>query len=161
MNADLDQAVGLFDAPRAEVPVRPQHAEMPTNLPVESHWRWRLRMAERIALEIDPDRFGVKAIYVIGSVKNASAGPCSDVDLLIHVTGDGPEREQLGLWLEGWSEALAEMNYLRTGYQTGGLLDVHYLTDEDIERRSSYAAKIGAATDAARELPLAPRDPAS
>jgi hypothetical protein len=46
------------------------------------------------------------------------------------------------------------MNYLRTGYKTQGLLDVHYVTDEDIATRTSYASKIGAVTDAARPLQL-------
>ena len=62
------------------------------------------------------------------------------------------------MWLEGWSRALAEMNYLRTGYHTEGLLDVHFVTDEDIARGTSYAAKIGAVTDAARPLALAPSE---
>jgi len=35
-----------------------------------------------------------------------------------------------------------------------GLLDVHFVTDEDIRNRTSYAVKIGAVTDAARELAL-------
>jgi hypothetical protein len=48
------------------------------------------------------------------------------------------------------------MNELRTGYQTEGLLDVHYVTDEDVANGSSFAAKIGAVTDAARPLALAP-----
>jgi hypothetical protein len=49
---------------------------------------------------------------------------------------------------------LAEMNYLRTGYSTDGLLDVHIITDEDVANKTSYAVKIGAVTDAARPLPL-------
>ena len=35
-----------------------------------------------------------------------------------------------------------------------GLLDVHIVTDEDIARKTSYAVKIGAVTDAARPLAL-------
>jgi pyruvate,water dikinase len=46
------------------------------------------------------------------------------------------------------------MNYLRTGYRTDGLLDVHLVTDEDIAKSTSYAVKIDAVTDAARPLPL-------
>ena len=46
------------------------------------------------------------------------------------------------------------MNYIRTGYKSDGLLDVHIVTDEDIAKKTSYAVKIGAVTDAARELPL-------
>jgi pyruvate,water dikinase len=58
-------------------------------------------------------------------------------------------------WLDGWSLCLSEMNFLRTGYKSERLLvDAHYVTDDDIARKSSYASKIGAVTDAARPLPL-------
>ena len=56
--------------------------------------------------------------------------------------------------MEGWGRCLSELNYLRTGYRTENLLDMHLVTDEDIAARDSYAAKIGAVTDAARELKL-------
>ena len=42
------------------------------------------------------------------------------------------QRRALELWLEGWSLCLAEMNFLRTGYRSQGLLDVHFVTDDDI-----------------------------
>jgi hypothetical protein len=112
-------------------------------------------MAQRIAATLDAFRFGVKAAYVFGSTKNGTAGPASDIDLLLHVEdAEGERRRALDTWLDGWSQALAEANYLRTGYRTGGLLDVHCVTDEDLSRGNSYAAKIGAVTDAARPLPL-------
>ena len=111
-------------------------------------------MAERIAAELDAGRFGVKALYVFGSAKNATAGPNSDLDLLVHDGGAGRRRMELALWLDGWSKSLAEMNYLRTGYRSEGLLDVHYVTDKDIENKTSYAIKIGAVTDPARPLQI-------
>jgi hypothetical protein len=58
------------------------------------------------------------------------------------------------LWLEGWSRCLSEINFLRTGCRTEGLLDVHLITDADITARSSYAVKIDAITDPARKLPM-------
>ncbi len=57
-------------------------------------------------------------------------------------------------WLQGWSSSLAEMNYLRTGHQSTGLLDVQFVTDEDITLKRGYAAKIDAATNPARPLRL-------
>jgi len=111
-------------------------------------------MAERLAAEMDAERFGVAAAYVFGSTKNGTAGPCSDIDLLIHFKGSAEQERELRHWLEGWSLCLSEMNYLRTGYRTDGLLDVHIVTDEDIARRDSFAIKIGAVTDPAQELPL-------
>jgi hypothetical protein len=47
------------------------------------------------------------------------------------------------------------MNYLKTGYTSKGLLDVHIVTNEDIAKRTSYAIKIGAITDPAQPLKLA------
>jgi hypothetical protein len=111
-------------------------------------------MVERLAGEFDASRFGVVGLYLIGSTKNATAGPASDIDLLVHFRGTEEQREALELWFEGWSLCLGEMNYLRTGERTGGLLDVHFVSDEDVAKRSSYAIKIGAVTDAARPLSL-------
>ena len=104
--------------------------------------------------QLDRSQFGVKAFYLIGSTKNATAGPRSDIDLLLHFEGTEEQRKELMLWLEGWSRCLAEMNFLRTGYRSDGLLDVHLITDIDIAERSPYSVKIGAVTDPARELPM-------
>jgi len=152
MNGEIDEAVGCL-APPADGGGRPS-ASGGTGEPAQELWRWRLRMAEALAADLDPERFGVQAIYVFGSTKNATAGPGSDIDLLVHVTGDPEKRKALETWIEGWSLALAEMNFQRAGYRGDGLLDVHYLTDEDIARGDSYASRIGAVTDAARPLPL-------
>jgi hypothetical protein len=96
----------------------------------------------------------VKGFYIFGSTKNGTAGPGSDIDILIHFGGTPQQRALLNAWLEGWSLCLDEINYLRTGYRVGGLLDVQIVTDEDIAAKNSYAAKIGAVTDAARPLPM-------
>lgn len=151
MNADLDQAVA-FVAP-------PSHQQIETDPGVTErssveHWRWRFRMAQRIAAQLDPEKTGVKAFYLIGSTKNATAGPASDIDIMLHFVGSDEQRRDLLFWLEGWSRCLSELNFLRTGYRTNGLLDVHLITDVDIQEKSSYAVKIDAITDAARRLPL-------
>lgn len=152
MNAELDEAVGVLGtAGEADEAVESAPTEVAASSP--AHWRWRMRMAKRIAALADPARFDIRRMYVFGSTKNATAGPGSDLDLLVHVGDDAARREELLVWLDGWSHALAEMNYLRTGYRSDGLLDVHLVTDEDIARRSSFAVKIGAVTDAARPLP--------
>ncbi len=153
MNADLDQAVGLLGEPSGQaVQAAPRPAA--EGVVAGDHWRWRLLMAERLAAQLDAERFGVEAIYLFGSSKNATAGPGSDIDLLVHFVGDDAQRAALSQWFEGWSLCLAEMNYLRTGVRSDGLLDVHLVTDRDIAERSSYAIKIGAVTDAARELSM-------
>ncbi len=157
MNSDLDEAIGMLASPEQRVTeISPgSMGKIPPN--PEGFWRWRMQMAEHIAHELDPDRFGVAAMYVLGSTKNASAGPASDIDLLLHHRGTPEQRHDLEIWLQGWSLALGKVNYLRTGYTNPELLDVHIITDDDIAQRTSFAAKIDAVTDAALELPLGPR----
>jgi pyruvate, water dikinase len=154
MNADLDEAIGMLGRPATAGELREGAKPLVAEEHVEEHWRWRMQMAERIAAHLEPERFGVKAFYVFGSAKNATAGPGSDLDLLVHFDGSDAQRQALCEWLEGWSLALDEINFLRTGYRSGKLLDVHVITDADIAARNPFAAKIGAVTDPARPLPL-------
>jgi predicted nucleotidyltransferase len=159
MNAETEEALGMFAVPTGASaaalgvePGVPERARAATL--TDEHWRWRLGMAERIALDADPKRFGLRGMYVFGSTKNATAGPGSDIDLLVHFDGTNEQRRALELWLEGWSMCLAEVNYLRTGQLSDGLLDVHVVTDDDLARQTSYAVKINAVTDPARPLKL-------
>jgi hypothetical protein len=151
MNADLDEAVGLLSQPKSTGDIREEKEEY-LEQPSEEYWRWRLYMAERIAAKLNPSIFPVKALYIFGSTKNAMAGPGSDIDLLVHFDGSEKQKRELLAWLHGWSFCLSELNFLRTGYKTDGLLDIHIVTDEDILKKTSYAVKIGAVTDAARPL---------
>jgi hypothetical protein len=116
------------------------------------HWQWRLQAAERIAANLDAEKYGVAGFYIIGSVNNATAGPESDIDLLIHFRGTDTQRQELLTWLDGWNCCLSDENQQRTGYKISNLLDVHLVSDEDIRNRTSYAIKIGAVSDAARPL---------
>ena len=159
MNAESEEALGMFAAPSGSSPAtagsEPAIAERAPAAPLtEEHWRWRLGMAERIALDADPQRFGIRGMYVFGSTKNATARAGSDIDLLVHFHGTEEQRRALEMWLEGWSACLAEVNYLRTGEVSDGLLDVHIVTDDDLARQTSFAAKINAVTDPARPLKL-------
>ena len=117
-----------------------------------------MRSAERIAGMLDPKRFGVAAIYVIGSTKDGTSGPASDIDLIVHFRGSDAQRKHLECWFGAWNDCLDEINYMKTGYKTGGLLDVHYVTDNDIEKKTKYAAMIDAETDPARLLELGNHD---
>ncbi len=159
LNADLDEAVGVLMDPVPQEGVgeavgRSRRRRQVQPSQQDDYWQWRMRMAERIASLMDPDRFGIKGMWVFGSTKNATAGPGSDIDLLVHFDGTPDQRARLEFWLEGWSLSLDEANYLRTGYRSKGLLDVHFITDADIEARTSYAVKIRAVTDPARPLIL-------
>lgn len=158
MNSELDEAIAFLADPADVVRGEPAKSAPARTATSDDSWRWRMRMAESIAAKLDADRFGVKGLYLIGSTKNATAGPSSDIDLVVHTDGKAEHRDALDSWFEGWSLCLAELNYQRTGYRTGPLLDVHYVTDEDIAAGSSYAAKIGAVTDPALQLELGRRE---
>jgi len=154
MNAEAEQAVAFLSPPRPATPGAADGgftAEVPVRA-VEDHARWRARMARRIAANLDRERFGVVGLYLIGSAKHETAGAGSDIDLLVHMRGTDRQRADLELWMEAWSQALAEMNYLRSGQRVDGLVDAHIITDEDIARGDSYASKIDAPTDPAKKL---------
>jgi hypothetical protein len=153
MNAELNRAVGLLTVPGKENTL-PTERDLLEEVHPENYWHWRYHMAEQIAGQIDPEQSGVAGIYLFGSTMNGTAGPASSIDILIHFKGSNAQRETLVKWLEGWSLCLDEMNYLRTGYRSRGLLDFHIVTDEDIENKTSYAVKINAVTNAASPLKM-------
>ncbi len=165
MNADDDRAVAYLTStePALEKAAsRTQAAHrmdvgLPVSAHVEDHWHWRLHFAEKIAASISPAKHGVAAMYLFGSAKNASAGPKSDIDLLIHFRGTEEQKVILLEWLDGWSICLSELNFLRCGVTTNGLLDIQFVSDDDIAARRGFAARIDAASDAARPLKLKER----
>jgi hypothetical protein len=154
LNGELDEALACFADPAAGA--APRFVAPGASAAGDEHWRWRLRMARRLAAEAGRLDLGVKAVYLTGSTKNATAGPGSDLDLIVHCDEDPARRARLEAWLQGWSLCLAEINYLRTGYASAGLLDAHLVTDEDFARGTSHTARIAAVTDPARPLPLSP-----
>jgi len=156
MNADQSEAIGYFATEVEEIHLL-ESGDQPgliKSKPQDDHWGWRLQAVETIATHLDPERFGVKGLYLMGSTKNATAGPKSDIDLLVHIQGTGESRLALETWLEAWSLSLDESNFQRTGYKSDGLLDIHYITDEDIQKQTSYAVRIGAVNDPARPLKM-------
>jgi pyruvate, water dikinase len=157
MSGDEGEAIAYFathdDTVQEESDRLPGRKQIVDSNPDE-HWLWRQRMAETLASEIDSLRYGVKGIYLFGSTKNATSGPCSDIDLLIHVNEDESTRELLESYIEGWDVCLSEINYIRTGFKTESILDVHIITDRNIEEKQSYAVKIGSVADPARPLEM-------
>jgi hypothetical protein len=118
----------------------------------DEHWKWRLLMAQTIAYKMDFAALGVSNVYVIGSTKNGTAGPASDLDLIVHFHGDELQRKMLKCWIEGWSLCLSEMNFMKTGYESNGLIDLHIITDEDIKNKTSYAVMLKSSSNSAKLL---------
>lgn len=116
------------------------------------HWRWRAQIAQVIADSLNFEQFGIIGVYIIGSTKNAMAGPLSDIDLMIHHAGTDQQVQELVQRIDRWGQAVAEMNFYRTSQKTENLIDLHLVTNEDIAQKTSYAVMIGRSTDGARLL---------
>lgn len=154
MNADLEKAIAYLEKPKSDKNIRPVTLDPGDTFADkdDQEWKWRHYMAEQIAYHIDMQGLGVKAVYLFGSTNHCTARLNSDIDLLIHFDGTDKQKQKLDTWLNGWSVALSELNYLKTGYKSEGLLDVHYITDQDIRDQTSYAIKIGSVYDPAYPL---------
>jgi len=107
------------------------------------HWRWRQRFAERIAAAIDPEGFGVKAVYLLGSTEAGDANVGSDIDLLVVWNGDAGRLAELQLWLEGWSLCLAEVSFQLYGLPSEGLLDVKFIRSTEANEELQSFARAG------------------
>ncbi len=153
MNADEDRAVGIL-VPPGRPPEMPTEETRPGEASREGHWRWRLRMAERIAGAGRRREVRRRGDVRLRQREERDRGAGERHRHARPLPRNGGAARALETWLEGWSLCLDEMNFLRTGIRSGGLLDVHLVTDEDIAARSSYAVKIGNVTDAAWEIPI-------
>jgi pyruvate,water dikinase len=118
------------------------------------HQTWRAQKIEEIAQALDPALYGIQDMYLIGSTKDGSAGPTSDIDLLVHFKGTEEQKDKLLVWFDEWGKKLARENKERTGYETEGLLDVHIITDEDIKKKNSWASHITSPYQTVRKIPL-------
>lgn len=118
------------------------------------HLTWRTMKIDEITQALDPELYGIQGMYLIGSTKDGSAGPTSDIDLLVHFKGTEEQKDKLMAWFDEWGKKLAKENKERTGYDTDGLLDVHIITDEDIRRKSSWASHITSPYQTVRKLTL-------
>jgi predicted nucleotidyltransferase len=119
----------------------------------EEHWKWRKEMAGELTQCIDFEGLGIEAIYLIGSVKEATAGPASDLDLIVHFSGNEHQLKELKAYIEGWGWCLSRINYLKTGYSLNhSMIDLHVITSREINDNNSFAAMIGSHSNAARLL---------
>jgi pyruvate,water dikinase len=157
MNSDQERAVAFLTEsnPEAGISQESSNAEQMFNRAPgdQGHWKWRHYMAQQIADALDMEALNVKGVYLIGSSNTGDAGMGSDIDLILHLgEQSGEQKRALESWLDGWSRALAKINYLHTGYVMEKMLDVHMVTDQDIRDGSPFAAKINSLLDPAAVL---------
>ncbi len=140
MNGELNKAMGIL-APQGSIKAEAGAEQATFGVSYIDHRQWRMQMAEKIASELDAEYYGVKGLYILGSTKAGTARAGSDIDLLVHFNGTPQQRKELEKWFEGWSLCLDEINYMRTGFKTGGLLDVHFISDEELSNEEILAEK--------------------
>jgi hypothetical protein len=61
----------------------------------DMHWKWRMRMALALAEKLDLEKFGITGIYLVGNIKEATSGPSSCLELLVHFHGDEIQKQLL------------------------------------------------------------------
>ena len=153
MNAEQEKAVGILCPSVASSLGELEEDSLGATGKTE-HWKWRYEMVEKLASQLDPQRFGVKSLHLAGSTQNTTAQAGSDIDLLINFSGTKSQKKDLLTWLEGWSLCMDEINFVRTGYKAGGLLDVHFVSDEELSYPALIAEKLNLNIDGLKELPL-------
>lgn len=149
LNADICRAIAYLDSEKSDKEIGSKEADK-----VNEHWKWRYNIVEKLASSLDGEQYGVKGIYLFGSVKNATAGIQSDIDLIVHIVENNDKMKELENWFNGWSCAISELNKERAGVYVDNILDIHYITDTDIANNDSYASKINAVTDRAHPLEM-------
>jgi pyruvate, water dikinase len=158
MSGEEGKAIGMLGhLPNKTQYVLPERRESTEEGGREQYWMWRMRMAEKIGATLDGAHYGVKALYVFGSTTTATARPNSDINLLLHVDAAPEQMIELLAWLDGWSLCLGEINYLRTGHRRERLLDLYFVTDDDLRNEQNLALKIDPRSAAARPLPMMTR----
>ena len=138
MNADISEAVAYLEEPEAEREIEYPVSES-RDMIKEDFRNWRLRMIEEMAFRLDPDKYGIRQMYISG---DAIPGQEDRPHILIHFSGNNKQKEMLESWMEGWSLSLSDMYFLQTGYRIDSLLEINIITDDDIELNRGYAANI-------------------
>jgi hypothetical protein len=147
----IERSLEILEKPEGEKSIKNEDHHLLTNKQDQySIWRWQ--MAQLIADRVDIKDYGIKGIYLIGSSKNMNSGPASDIDLMIHMDENTEKRSRLSTWLDGWSQCLSEINFQQTGYKTSDLLDIHFISDDDIARKTSFAVMLNSKENTARRL---------
>jgi pyruvate, water dikinase len=118
------------------------------------HWSWRMQKVEDIAETLDSELYGVESLYLIGSTKEGTAGPASDIDLLVHFKGTEEQKDKLLAWFNKYGKKLDEENKERTGLKTHNLLDIHIITDEDIRKKDTWSTHITSPYMSVKKIPL-------
>ncbi len=155
MNGDLDEAVAIFSRPGFDLsePAEDEKAGEDEAPFVNRLARWQEEMADRIAAETDPVRFGIDALYH----RDDPTGENEQIQLLVQFKEAGAQRDALRIWLEGWDHGLREQFLSLTGHRPQQVLDIRFFTGEEARGEPGRTAGIGSEENPARPLALTGR----
>jgi|YNPMSStandDraft_2_1061718.scaffolds.fasta_scaffold00117_16 predicted nucleotidyltransferase len=113
-----------------------------SKLKIEEPWEIRWKFVEKMVSKLNPSKFGIKGIYLYGTVFTKSASDTSDVDILVHYDGNPRNKELMEAWFEPWNFLLQDIIYINTGFRRPKPLDVHYITDSELVEENYYFREI-------------------
>lgn len=155
MNAEENLAVAMLADPMVSEKAEFTQSELTfTEIGSDEPLQWRKRMIESILEHLDPKRFGVKELYLYGSVFDGTAGAKSDIDFICIFDGTEEQRKELRIWIEGWNLALSRINYNKTGFKLDRLIDFTILTPQELSQQKYYAELIDKSKNKSKKLRL-------
>jgi predicted nucleotidyltransferase len=155
MNAEENKAVALLVDPLVSEKTEFKQTDLIfSETKSDEPLQWRKRMIESIIEHLDPKRFGVKELYLYGSVFDGTATAKSDIDFICVFGGTEEQRKELQIWIEGWNLALSRINYNKTGFKLNRLIDFAILTEKEIAEQKYYADIINKNNNKSKKLRL-------
>lgn len=154
MNAMEDKALAYFTMADTKTIYEEQTDYTTDDSIYDEPLQWRKRMSESLAGHLDPEKFGVKGIYLYGSVFLERASADSDIDLIIHFGGTPRQKHDLIIWLDAWNSCLSQINYNKSGYKMIKIIDVVMIEDNEFETRKYHAELLNPKNHASRKLKM-------
>ncbi len=158
MNGDADEALAYLYKPSGKITgnkfgAAKTHEHSTESSKIELR-KWRKNIVERMAEQLDGERFGVESVYLFGTTYDETGEPDADIDLLFVFDGSPRDRQELLVWIEGWDMALREIYFQRTGYRLDKLLDAILVEPEQIIELKYYSEIIDPKLKRSKKLAL-------
>lgn len=141
-NGDLNLAVGFFVESQTSPIYYLSSEKEQKELQLEEPWEKRWKFIEKMLDALNFNKYGIRAIYLFGTVYNRTAKESSDIDLLVHYDGGQENLIALKAWFEPWNFLLQEIIFTTTGFRLKKALDVHYVTDAECNEQNYYFVEI-------------------
>ncbi|MGC8956773.1 MAG: PEP/pyruvate-binding domain-containing protein [Candidatus Kapaibacteriota bacterium] len=143
-NANLNTSIGFLTESSISPILKIYQATTPKKVKsqIEEPWEIRWKFAEKMLEKLNPQKYGVRAVYLFGTVYTKTATETSDLDLLFYVENNRENILCLESWLEPWNSLLQEIIFVNTGFKHPKPLDVKLITPEECTTENYYFMEI-------------------